>query len=186
MSINRDYSMNKAENYLTMVSSYPIIGTIPGVAKSLMGVVQAVVAIACATLCLIPCVMAGDHSLFNHNITHLIHGLSNIPMGLLEAIPLVGWALWKLREHQAKRVPGTYVYPTHTEEKKFLPYASLVKYSFVDLNGNYSSAAYNALNIYRQKVREHGGLELKIPLKTRSALAWEAANQASDEWYPKP
>lgn len=181
MTINRDLPMNNAENYLTYVAYYPVVGAFAGTAKVILGVTQTITALACAILCTLPCVMSGDYTLLNHNVRHIIHGLSNIPTGLLEAIPLVGTALWKLREYRLSRTDDLVVYPYSGQETKFLPYPSLVKYDFLDVDGQGQNAINRARELYTISVRENGGKQLDIPLKLREHLAWKAANQANHE-----
>jgi hypothetical protein len=128
MGIDVDKRINNIENYLSEIAAYPVAGIFAGTAKMIMGVVQLITAIACGILTFIPAAASRDWSPLCHSWNHIKHGLGNITAGFFEAIPLVGTAIYLLRQLNKNYYPPSiqaYFYTGH--DNKCMPYTSLIK-----------------------------------------------------------
>lgn len=125
-SIMIDRMMNNLENSLSHVSAFPVIGTLAGVSKVIMGVTQMVTALACVILSLIPAAVTNSWSFTKHSWSHVEHGIGNIIAGIFESIFLLGTFIYLARDGMAHMHVnyGSYVITQH--ENKFMPYDTLV------------------------------------------------------------
>lgn len=127
MGLSLDATINNFENNLSFVSSYPVVGTLAGGVKILMGTTQVISALAWAILTAIPALVTADYSPLNHSWTHFTHGLGNITAGTLEAIPLVQQLLYLFRTVMQMKTSDVEVTIRTEHENKFMPYRSLVE-----------------------------------------------------------
>lgn len=120
--IQVDRFIDNAERAGSNLSVYPFINAVAGALKITGGIIQTITAVVCAILCSIPalCVKNGL-SLMRYCFTHILHGMGNILAGTLEAIPLAGTELEKIR----KTLHMNYVLVADSELEKFMPYNSL-------------------------------------------------------------
>lgn len=120
-----DHLMNETERALSIGAAFPVVGTVAGLSKVLIGVAQTIVGLAGGILTL-PARCMDNAALNDHFWTHAKHGIGNIVAGTLEAIPLVGTGMFiarliKSANHSAS--VGMCIVTTH--EEKFMPYMSL-------------------------------------------------------------
>lgn len=128
MGIRLDENMNKVENKLSQISAIPIVGTLAGATKFVIGAAQAFTALAMTVLTSIPCTVKGDWSAMKYSWTHVKHGAGNMVAGVIEAIPIVQTVLWGARKHalsKALDARSSNTIITH-HENKFMPYKTLV------------------------------------------------------------
>lgn len=93
-----DHAIDKFERALSYFSCIPILGIGSGVLQAAFGIIQMVGAIAIGILFL-PFVFFNDAAvLCYHAWTHVPHGLGNILVGVLEAIPGIGYLLYHIKE----------------------------------------------------------------------------------------
>jgi hypothetical protein len=117
--------VNDLENTLSRWAARPVIGTVPALTKSIVGIAQVIFG---SMLCMKGAcdrVMGRDSNDFTHGVTHIKHGIGNITGGLITAIPLVGTIV-----HFVKQTTNLYsVYNRFVtgHENKFMPYEALVK-----------------------------------------------------------
>ena len=121
--------MSDIEDRLSDAAAPPIIGTLAGAAKVVLGGVQGTCGGVVATLFAVPAIFSKkDRCIFKKGVTHLIHGGANIAAGSLEAIPLVGLAIWTVRKFSSLKssvsIQG-YKYISG-QENKLVGYASVV------------------------------------------------------------
>lgn len=129
MEIERQ--LNNAENTLSTIAAIPVVGTLAGAVKVVMGGAQTIGGGIVALISLIPGWDPSKSSLRGKSLAHVKHGLGNIAGGTLEAIPLVGTGMYCVRRVKewsselGSGSKGAYVRTFH--EKKWMPYPSLVK-----------------------------------------------------------
>lgn len=113
------------EDFLTENSVIPVLGTIPAVLKIVFGAIQTL----CAATTLVASTFflmtrPGQEIWFN-SFRHVLHGLSNILAGALQAIPLIGTlviGIQHLRNAQFSAADNHY---TNNQSHKFFGYKSL-------------------------------------------------------------
>lgn len=140
-----------------------------------MGTVQGLTAVACGALILIPAVATRNWSPLKYSWTHIKHGLGNIIVGTLEAIPLIQTALYGLR--QLRQYGGSaqiHLFTGH--ENKFMPYPSLAEKDFF-IGGGDTHAVQSAEESYQQKLVARGG-EKSLSGKEKMELAREAIDES--------
>lgn len=123
-----DHFFNETERFLSRAAAVPVLGTIAGLSKVLIGVAQVIVGLVGGILTL-PARCLDNSALNDHFWTHAKHGAGNITAGIVEAIPLVGTYLDHVRMHNSGN--STYILNNNrtfvktTHEDKFMPYESL-------------------------------------------------------------
>lgn len=91
MDINNFHSkLFKVEYNLWGYSQLPILNIVTGPGKALMGVVQAITAIALAILTAPLCKIRGCDTVFKAGLFNVVHGIGNLVSGVFLAIPIVG------------------------------------------------------------------------------------------------
>ncbi len=118
-------AINEVENTLSRWAAVPVLGTIPGLIKAIMGVVQIVFG---ALLCIKEMVdyfMGRNKNLICHGWTHIQHGCGNVAGGLASSVPAVGTILYFVKHWiTLYNVYNSFV---TGHENKFMPYEELVK-----------------------------------------------------------
>lgn len=175
--VNVDRTINNIENTLTDVSAYPVVGTLAGCTKVLMGAVQELTGIACGILTFIPAAITGDWSSVKYSWTHIKHGVGNMGAGIVEAIPLVQTVLYGVRQIRqvgnGRSDTQVCLYTGH--EYKFMPYASLVERDW-GITGLDNDRVKRVKEIFNRKLQENGGAQ-NIPVKRQMELAEEAIKE---------
>ncbi|QLH34861.1 MAG: hypothetical protein HWD61_00905 [Parachlamydiaceae bacterium] len=95
--------MNNIENKLSDISAYPVVGTLAGVTKILLGTTQALTGLACGIMLLIPSAATRDWSSMKSSWTHIKHGVGNMTAGVFESIPFVQTAIYGIRRMKQGR-----------------------------------------------------------------------------------
>lgn len=169
MGMRLDGIIDNMENKLSFVSAIPIIGTLAGGAKVLMGAGQGLTALAYGALTFIPAVYTGDYSSLKYSWTHIKHGLGNMGAGTVEAIPLVQTALYGLRvvRGDGKSDFQAYLYTGH--EKKFMPYTSLVERDW-EIGGANDEEVKRVKKVYDERLK-NAGVGRELTLKEKLKLA---------------
>lgn len=76
---------------------------VPGVAKVLVGTIQAIIALSVALFCSMPAICSKNaRFIFFRSIAHIGHGFGNIAAGLIEAVPIAGYISAVLRDRKNK------------------------------------------------------------------------------------
>lgn len=134
MGVNLDRMVNDGENWISEVAVYPLVGTLPGLAKVAIGVIQLISALAYGILFLIPAIVTQDGTRLKHSWTHIKHGLGNIVAGSFEAIPLIGSLMYYVRDVMDNTEKDD-VWIETEHERKFMPYDSLIYEDFRIVRG---------------------------------------------------
>ncbi|MEL7431101.1 MAG: hypothetical protein AAGI90_01030 [Chlamydiota bacterium] len=133
-------SIYQTERTLSYLSAYPVLGTLSGSLKVVFGVVQSLVGMSLGIIARL--FTRRDSSLTKHAWIHVSHGLGNIGIGLLEAIPVVGSILYR------SRYPVSLIRLSEesqvSDEKKEI--SSLV------LEGSQENTYFPYLNLVKQKI----------------------------------
>lgn len=108
------------EMKLSRLACYPVVGTVTGVAKVILGVVQLIVNLAMAIFQLLPFFMDGTSRPLIQQLKWSVHGAGNVIAGALEAIPIVGLALWLIRQ----QIAAYALYEPEEKMMKFMAYHS--------------------------------------------------------------
>lgn len=172
MSLYVDRTINNIENTLTEVSAYPVVGTLAGCAKVLMGTVQWLTGLAGGILTIIPAAITGDWSPVKYSWTHIKHGAGNMSAGTIEAIPLVQTALYGIRQLRQRCDSDVRAHLYTGHEGKFMPYTSLVERDW-RIGGEDSTEVKKVKERFSQKIQQNGGAQ-NIPAKRQMELAQEA------------
>ena len=119
----------KTENTLSKISAVPLLGTVSGVVKVAMGLIQIIAGAGVAGFGFLTL----NGRLIHNGLSQAIHGGGNEIAGTLEAIPGVGTYLWwKRKRIVQKQVSELFsgVVPTKFP-KVFEAYGSFMKYRTV-------------------------------------------------------
>lgn len=116
-----DDAFNKTERFLTKVSAIPVIGTVAGLSKVLMGAGQTVVGVV-GGIFTSPARLMGNSKLNDRFWTHVKHGTGNMAAGTVEAIPLVGTVMYFTRKIKSSSGSDATVRLSTQNEDKFMPY----------------------------------------------------------------
>ncbi len=89
--LNIELKLHEIETKLNDWSCLPVIGAVPALAKSALGVIQLTSAIAVAIFTAIPAAFGNEKAkdLFLYSWTHVKHGVANICSGLIQILPFV-------------------------------------------------------------------------------------------------
>lgn len=170
--------INKLEVSLSKFSGIPVIGTVAGCGKVVMGVTQMISGLACSIITAIPAPFTGNWSYLNSSCTHIKHGMGNIFVGFLEATPVVQQVLFVMRMLQSMTHMDAEVAVYTGHQNKFMPYASLVEQDW-EIGGCVPETTDKVKEIYKQKLHEKGNAK-NIPVKQKMMLAQDAINQYYD------
>ncbi len=127
---NFEKRINSFENTLSNISRVPIIGTVSGALKILIGLVQTIVSAILTLAFTVVC----DTSKKEYAQVHIKHGLGNMGIGILESIPFIGMVIGCLRDgSKFDDNPSDYnpsdlnhnVRPKSAHDDKFLKYPAL-------------------------------------------------------------
>lgn len=134
------------ENKLSYIGGFPVIGTVAGVVKISMGLIQTIGGLSAGIFLSISaaCQKNKDWTLALYAWTHVKHGLGNIIAGTLEAIPFVGLIMNVIRVHRSNSISKQVVYIRTNQDHKFMPYLSLEAQSF-KIMGTKDSAVENVM-----------------------------------------
>lgn len=171
--------MNDIENKLTGISAYPILGTLAGCTKILIGAAQSITALACGILFLIPTAITKDCSLLKYCWTHIKHGLGNIAAGIVEAIPLVQSVAYVARvgnQIRTSDLQTPHLFTGH--ENKCMPYISLIEEDWFIGEGCIPDGdeIKKVNEMFERKLQENGGVE-NLSSKRQMELAQEAIEE---------
>lgn len=123
VGVNRAF--NNTEVFLSKAAWIPVIGTVTGGVKIVMGTVQAVMAVVSVIFTGIASLCLRDSSLLKYSWSHVKHGLGNICAGTFEAIPIIQQVLYCLREgRKSEAKENNYLLTGH--EGKIMPYSVLI------------------------------------------------------------
>jgi hypothetical protein len=120
-----DHVINETERALSIVAFCPVIGTVAGLSKALMGVAQLIVGVVGGIFTL-PARCMNNPQLNDRFWTHTKHGAANIVAGVLEAIPFLGTYIYinRTSKHEGSTLDA-YVKTGHLD--KYMPYESLLE-----------------------------------------------------------
>ena len=169
-----DLFFDNVENKLTSASVFPLLGTCAGGVKTAMGVVQAVAAV-CA------CTLAGvkrDREALEHSWTHIKHGVSNMLVGILEALPIVQQILYAARYFREKsRLQSVGIGLVDANAGKFMAYPSLKGRKW-KIDGSNTRLVKLARTLYREKKQLNGENPFFQEKKSTKKLKEEAIEDA--------
>lgn len=171
-----DRAVNIIENTLTDISAYPVVGTIAGGTKILMGAVQGLTAFAVGILTFIPSAILTETWLpmsLKFSWKHIKHGLGNMIAGAIEALPIVQTVLYGIRQGRKCGPSDVQVHIYTGHESKFMPYTSLIEQDW-RIGGADDALVKRVKEIFNQKLQRKGVL---FP-KEQMDLAQEAILEA--------
>lgn len=130
MAIDRvdfDLEVNRLENFLSNVSPYPIVGTLAGSIKIILGAAQFTIAMIAVIVTGIAYIFTRNFGHVKYTFSHVTHGLGNIMAGFLELIPGIQTIFYKIRIARQTAADGLpqHLYSGH--ETKWMPYSSLTQ-----------------------------------------------------------
>lgn len=115
MHVPVEYPIALAEKAFSGVAVLPLLGTITGVVRAVLGLFQMGGAcVACLLLLPTACRPGGPYQLRRAS-GHLLHGLANFSTGILEAIPVVGTLLWIAKAHYINKQKEIWCKAAHIE-----------------------------------------------------------------------
>ena len=161
-----DRKLNEAEKFLSSAAAPPIVGTVAGLTKTLMGVAQAIVGLVCGVLTL-PERCMKDAYLNDRFWTHVKHGVGNIAAGLLEAIPIVGLFMYINRTSKLEgSTLDAYVKTGHLD--KYMPYDSLLE-ADLEIAGYHNNQTAAVLD-FNDKAKGLSSYKEKLQLAKNTVL----------------
>lgn len=149
--INIERDMNNMENALSNIAFYPVVGTVAGAVKVIVGTTQLVTAIACALLCVFPSLVVKNWSVEKRAWSHIKHGCGNVLAGIVEAVPLVSMLVYGIRIWKNASGSDDRVRVNTNHENKFMPYESLVDKDW-EIGGSVDTAVTDAKNRFNQSI----------------------------------
>lgn len=133
--IKIDRTMNALERHLSYASRQYGIGTLTGAVKCLIGVTQAICALAGLILFALPALCSRNaREYFKFSAKHLVHGISNIFVGIVEAIPFAQQQLFKARRARLNDELNNSSCATTGYADKFITYSLLMSCG-IDVQG---------------------------------------------------
>jgi len=164
MQIAIDQNFNNIENTLSFIAAFPVAGILAGAVKIILGGFQAITALVCSILILIPVLITGDWDSFNYAVSHIAHGVGNILAAILEAFPLLGTIMFLFRITMASSGSDSGAYIRTGHENKWMPYSSLVENGLVEHEWYIDGAISTDVDTVREKIDKeidkNGGVSL--------------------------
>lgn len=87
-------AFKKTDEPLSRAAAIPLLGTVAGLSKALIGTAEVVMALAIAFFTALPAAMLGSKELLAHTYKAVQHGFGNMARGLAESIPGLGSLMW--------------------------------------------------------------------------------------------
>ncbi len=135
--INFNQFCNETEIFLSKAAAIPVLGSLAGISKVLLGTTQAVAALALGILSSPFRFCHDDAKAFNdHCWTHVVHGLGNMVAGLGEALlslTLIGGFMF----HVGRKMGAYNDNPDHQD--KYIPYSDLIARDVAALRSDYDA-----------------------------------------------
>lgn len=175
MGLEIDRTMNNIENKLSDISAYPVVGTLAGVTKILLGTTQALTGLACGIMLLIPSAATRDWSSMKSSWTHIKHGVGNMTAGVFESIPFVQTAIYGIRRMKQGEISDIHAHLYTGHEFKFMPYKSLVERDW-KIGGADDEAVEKAKDIFNKKITDYSN-----PQDLSEKIKYRLAAQAVEE-----
>lgn len=126
-----DQLASDVEDFLTKCSVIPIIGTIPAIIKVGFGIIQT----TCAALTFVGSTFflmsESGRTVWLHSLRHMLHGLSNILAGIIQAIPIVGTIIALSQMMNGAATSDYMVHYSNAQSHKFFAYKTLEDTSWV-------------------------------------------------------
>lgn len=121
-------TLSTAENFLSNLSPYPVIGTVAGAAKIGMGTVQLTASVGLAILSApsAPFSKKGNKWL-KFAARHSVHGAANIVAGIIESIPVVQTLFYKARRSRMPQELSDGYLLKKGQERRFIGYRLLAE-----------------------------------------------------------
>src|ERR1700738_3822032 len=88
--IELERTIAKAEAFLSKAAAIPVVGTLAGAAKMILGVIQTIGALLALIGSLPFLGTQNGKDVARRSVSHIINGLANIVSGALEAVPVLG------------------------------------------------------------------------------------------------
>ncbi len=140
MKIVFNKTANNIENFLSKVSRYPVVGTIAGSVKVVLGTVQFTIAIIALILTGLAYIFTRNSNPVMYAYSHIAHGIGNVGAGLVELTPILQTLFYKLR-YLPEQKP---FYFSTGRETKYMPYdfpdQILMQNSFIGQFGKKSNS----------------------------------------------
>lgn len=153
--VSIDSTVNNIENTLSTVSAIPVVGTLAGGAKVLLGLVQTISAAVSAIFLIAPSFCIGwDY--MKYCWTHIKHGVGNMIAGSFEAVPLLGTGIYFYRRIKGSSASDVQVYISSGHAFKFMSYPSLEVRDWA-FTGADDDAVRRVKENYNRKVIANGG-----------------------------
>lgn len=120
-----DQYASKIEEFLTEYASIPVLGTVPAVCKIVFGTIQTLCAASTLVASTFFLMTPTGKDLWYNSFRHVLHGLSNILAGIIQAIPLIG-SLVILGQYLRKpNFSDSEEYYDNNQSNKFFAYKSM-------------------------------------------------------------
>lgn len=136
------------EDFLTNNSVIPFIGTVPAVLKIAFGAIQTLCAAATLVASTFFLMTQTGRDIWFNSFRHILHGLSNILAGIIQAIPMIGSvAIFLSKQDYYATVDDEPDY-INKQSHKFFAYKSLEDTSWLQRNYgniNHSAALYRGI-----------------------------------------
>jgi len=126
-----DKYASKIEDYLTERSFIPLLGTVPAVFKIAFGAIQTLCAASTLVASTFFLMTQTGHDIWCNSFRHIMHGISNILAGIIQAIPLIGSLAIGYQSLNNARFSDADKHYSNNQSHKFFAYKSLEDTSWV-------------------------------------------------------
>lgn len=173
MRVRLERELNDIENSLSRVSAIPLVGSLAGATKVVLGAAQSLTALTCGLFSMIPSMVTKDYTFSNRCLTHLKHGIGNIAAGIVEAVPGVQTLSYVVRKRKGSMDSDPRVKLTTHHENKFMPYKSLIERDFTFEGGLDEGDVEKVQETYNLAVKEVFRLkgDIQVTPKERYKIA---------------
>lgn len=126
-----DHYASQIEDFLTNYSIIPVLGTVPAVFKIAFGTIQTLCAATTLVASTFFLMTQTGQDLWYNSFRHVLHGLSNILAGIIQAIPLIGSIVILDQKLRGAHFSDVAEYYANKQSHKFFAYKSIQDTSWV-------------------------------------------------------
>lgn len=120
-----DHFASNIENFLTRHAKVPLLGTVPAALKIVFGAIQTVCAVTAFVGSTFFLSSITAKYIWVHSFRHILHGLSNILAGVIQAIPLIGTLTILIQENRHIGGSDCMTHYANSQSYKFFGYKTL-------------------------------------------------------------
>lgn len=147
MSEKLDRIVNQFENICAEIAYIPVLSIVTGTCRVILGTAQIVGALAYVIFSFPRSFLDKNLNAQRYSWVHIQHGTVNIFLGVIEIIPFAGTVIYYFREKRKETLEKKPLYLHTGDEKKWMPYVSVVERSWQFLGKDLQACAKGSIQI---------------------------------------